>query len=63
MRHASLFASLQHVAEDDDCPEYKHGGEGHVHKVTTPSFFDLALKAAYAFSLGKSSHIELSLSA
>lgn len=52
-----------HVAEDDDCPEYKHEGEGHVHKVTTPSFFDLALKAAYAFSLGKSSHIELSLSA
>lgn len=39
----------------------KHGGEGHVHKETTPSFFDLSFKAAYSIPFGESTELELSV--
>ena len=41
--------------------ETKHAGEGHVHKETTPSFFDLSLKAAYCIPLGESTQLELNI--
>lgn len=46
-----------HVNEEGD----KHAGEGHVHKVITPSFFDLSLKAAYSIPLGDRARLELNV--
>jgi len=46
-----------HVHEE----EAKHAGEGHVHKVITPSFFDLSLKAAYSIPLGDKARLELNI--
>jgi outer membrane receptor for ferrienterochelin and colicins len=37
----------------------KHGGEGHVHRVITDSFFDLSIKATYTIPFGESSELEL----
>lgn len=54
--------------EAQDGAKHEHGG-GHVHKVTTPSFFDLSLKVDYSIPLsaeptahhGNGSMLELSL--
>ncbi len=46
-----------HVHEE----EAKHACEGHVHKVITPSFFDLSLKAAYSIPLGDKARLELNI--
>lgn len=46
-----------HETESDS----KHSGEGHVHKVTTPAFFDLSLKAAYSIPFGGNTALEISI--
>lgn len=38
----------------------KHAAGGHIHKVETPSFFDLTLKATYTIPLGGRSLLEIS---
>lgn len=43
-----------HVAEQD-----KHGADGHVHRETTPSFFDLSLKATYTIPCGESTTLQI----
>lgn len=43
-----------HVAEHD-----KHGAGGHVHRETTPSFFDLSLKATYTIPCGNTTVLEI----
>ena len=48
-----------HVGEESPAGA-KHGGEGHVHKVITDSFFDLSLKAAYSIPFGATVRLELS---
>ena len=50
-----------HEAEEEAPAGSKHGGEGHVEKVITDSFFDLSMKAAYSIPFGKGSELELSL--
>ena len=50
---------LYHHLTDNDGT--KHGGEGHIHKVITPAFFDLSLKAAYSIPFGEHTQLELSI--
>lgn len=50
-----------HVHKEEGSSGAKHGGHGHVHKETTPSFFDLTLKAAYSIPFGESTALELSV--
>ena len=50
-----------HEHEEDAVLACKHAGEGHVHKVVTPSFFDLSLKASYSISLGNNTRLELNI--
>ena len=47
-----------HVSDEDGT---KHGGEGHIQKVITDSFFDLSFKAAYNIPFGESTEMELSI--
>ena len=50
-----------HEAAEEAPAGAKHGGEGHVHRVVTDSFFDLSLKAAYSIPFGESTSLELSV--
>ncbi len=50
-----------HEAAEEASSGAKHGGEGHIHKETTPSFLDLSLKAAYSIPFGERTELELSL--
>ena len=50
-----------HEAAEEASTGAKHGGEGHIHKETTPSFLDLSLKAAYSIPFGERTELELSL--
>lgn len=50
-----------HEAAEEASTGAKHGGEGHIHKETTPSFLDLSLKAAYNIPFGERTELELSL--
>ena len=46
--------------EVDEEAKHEHEG-GHIHKVITPSFLDLSLKATYSIPIGESTLLELSL--
>ncbi len=50
-----------HELEEEPAAGTKHGGEGHVHKVTTPSFLDLSVKASYTIPFGEHTKLELSV--
>lgn len=50
-----------HETEEDTHTGAKHGGDGHIHKELTPSFFDLTLKAAYVIPFDESTKLELSI--
>lgn len=50
-----------HEATEEASDESKHGEEGHVHKVITPAFLDLSLKAAYRIPFGERTELELSI--
>ena len=50
-----------HEAAEEAPAGAKHGGEGHVHRVVTDSFFDLSFKAAYSIPFGESTSLELSV--
>ena len=50
-----------HEAAEETSSGAKHGGEGHIHKETTPSFLDLSLKAAYSIPFGERTELELSI--
>ena len=50
-----------HEAAEEAPAGAKHGGEGHVHRVITDSFFDLSFKAAYSIPFGESTSLELSV--
>lgn len=48
-----------HVHHDHEA-KHEHGS-GHVHMETTPSFFDLTLKASYSIPLGEQTQLELNI--
>lgn len=52
---------VYHHEADHDDDDAKHGGHGHVHKETTPSFFDLSFKAAYTIPCGQHTSLEVSI--
>lgn len=51
---------VYHHVHHDHESKHEHGN-GHVHKETTPSFFDLSLKASYSIPLGERTRIELNI--
>ena len=51
---------LLYHSEAEEEAGSKHAAGGHIHKVETPSFFDLTLKATYTIPLGGRSLLEIS---
>ena len=51
---------LYHSEAEETHDGSKHAHGGHIHKVETPSFFDLTLKASYSIPLGRRSSVEIS---
>lgn len=51
---------LYHSEAEEDHEASKHAHGSHIHKVETPSFFDLTLKATYSIPLGHRSSMEVS---
>lgn len=51
-----------HEVEEESPAGTKHEhGDGHIHRETTPMFFDLSLKVAYSIHFGESSTLELNI--